>query len=58
MPCFNSNLFETKRKGDKGGPANWKHAGQIFGEMLGQVCHPEFYHAIEPSEYLEVIIAL
>jgi len=48
------NSYQTKRKGDKGGPANWKHAGQIFCEMLGQVCHPEFYRAIEPSEYLEV----
>jgi hypothetical protein len=32
----------------------YKFAAQIFCEMLGQTCHPEFYER-EQSEYQEVI---
>ena len=45
--------FKAKRKRAKGIEAEWRHAGQIFCEMLGQVCHPELYF-VEPDEFLEV----
>ena len=31
----------------------WEHAGQIFAEMLGQVCYKDFYDRKE-LEYQEV----
>ena len=31
----------------------WEHAGQIFAEMLGQVCYKDFYDR-EEMEYQEV----
>jgi len=30
-----------------------RHAAQIFAEMLGQVCHPEFYEDLE-NDFQEV----
>ena len=30
-----------------------RHGAQIFAEMLGQVCHPQFYHDLD-NEYQEV----
>ena len=39
-------------KKDHEGTAN-RHAAQIFAEMLGQVCHPEFYEKLH-NEYQEV----
>jgi len=33
----------------------YDYAGQIFCEMLGQICHPEFYNNTE-SEYQEAFI--
>ena len=30
-----------------------RHAGQIFAEMLGQVCHSEFYEVLE-NDFQEV----
>jgi hypothetical protein len=30
-----------------------RHASQIYAEMLGQVCHPEFYELMD-NEYQEV----
>jgi len=48
---------EDKRKRQKGIEAEWRHAGQIFCEMLGQVCHPELY-SINPNESLEVCFSL
>jgi hypothetical protein len=33
--------------------AEWRHAGQVFCEMLGQICHPELY-SISPDKQLEV----
>lgn len=33
----------------------YKHAGQIFCEMLGQVCYPEFFDR-DPNGYQEVQI--
>ena len=30
-----------------------RHAAQIYAEMLGQVCHPEFYDTMN-NEYQEV----
>jgi hypothetical protein len=50
---FISNLSQAKRKREKGIQADWRHAGQIFCEMLGQVCHPEIY-ALDQDEFLEV----
>jgi len=50
---FNSDLSQTKRKREKGIQADWRHAGQIFCEMLGQICHPEIY-AVDIDEFLEV----
>jgi hypothetical protein len=50
---FISNLSQAKRKREKGTQADWRHAGQIFCEMLGQLCHPEIY-AMDPDEFLEV----
>jgi hypothetical protein len=32
-----------------------RHAAQIFAEMLGQVCHPKFYHQLE-NEYQESFV--
>jgi hypothetical protein len=32
----------------------WEHAGQIFAEMLGQVCYKDFYER-DDMEYQEVI---
>jgi hypothetical protein len=32
-----------------------RHAAQIFAEMLGQVCHPEFYHELE-NEFQESFV--
>jgi hypothetical protein len=58
IPALILHSLQTKRKGSKGKPADWKHAGQIFCEMLGHVCHPEFYDTIEQHEYLEVIITI
>jgi len=46
-------MSQAKRKRAKGTEAEWRHAGQIFCEMLGQVCHPELY-SLDPNEYLEV----
>jgi len=46
---------KTKRKRAKGVEAQWRHAGQVFCEMLGQVCHPEIY-ATSPAEFVEVIL--
>ena len=37
--------------------ADWRHAGQIFCEMLGQICHPELY-SISPDEHLEVRLCI
>ena len=45
--------IKAKRKRAKGTEAEWRHAGQIFCEMLGQVCHPELY-AVGSDEFLEV----
>lgn len=35
----------------------WEHAGQIFAEMLGQVCHKDFYENHD-MEYQEVSLYL
>jgi len=35
----------------------WEHAGQIFAEMLGQVCYKDFFQRKE-MEYQEVISLL
>jgi hypothetical protein len=48
-----SDVSQTKRKREKGTQADWQHAGQVFCEMLGQLCHPEIYVA-DPDEFLEV----
>src|SRR5437667_1020759 len=50
---FISDLSQAKRKREKGTQADWRHAGQVFCEMLGQLCHPEIY-AVDPDEFLEV----
>lgn len=53
LVLFASNLSQTKRKREKGIQADWRHAAQIFCEMLGQLCHPEIY-AMDVDEFLEV----
>ena len=45
---------QAKRRREKGEQADWRHAGQIFSEMLGQLCHPELY-SLPTTEYLEVL---
>jgi hypothetical protein len=39
-------------KGNNEDTAN-RHAAQIYAEVLGQVCHPEFYELLD-NEYQEV----
>lgn len=29
------------------GPENFIHSGQVFAEMLGAACHPEFFNNID-----------
>ena len=45
---------QAKRRHEKGEQADWRHAGQIFSEMLGQLCHPELY-SLPTTEYQEVL---
>jgi hypothetical protein len=42
---------KSSRRGDP--ELEWEHAGQIFAEMLGQVCYKDFYERDE-MEYQEV----
>jgi len=41
---------KSNRRGDP--ELEWEHAGQIFAEMLGQVCYKDFYerHGMEYQE--------
>lgn len=45
---------ETKEIQDDDEQTANRHAAQIFAEMLGQVCHPEFYEEME-NQYQEVL---
>lgn len=42
---------KSRRRGDS--ELEWEHAGQIFAEMLGQVCYKDFYERDE-MQYQEV----
>src|SRR5271170_5922163 len=42
---------KSNRRGDP--ELEWEHAGQIFAEMLGQVCYKDFYER-DWMEYQEV----
>ena len=39
-----------KREKENGEDIANRHAAQIFAEMLGQACHPEFYNHLN-NEY-------
>ena len=48
--------FQAKRKKlakDNDESTANRHAAQIFAEMLGQVCHPDFYEELE-NDFQEV----
>jgi hypothetical protein len=54
VPSFSNITNDIRqKKRAKGIMAEWRHAGQIFCEMLGQICHPELY-SINTTEYLDV----
>jgi hypothetical protein len=46
---------KSRRRGDP--ELEWEHAGQIFAQMLGQVCYKDFYERDE-MEYQEVSILI
>ena len=54
MSLLNAKAKRKKHKSRNNKDIIYRHAAQIFAEMLGQVCHKEFYdNAV--TDYQEVI---